>query len=175
MCPWKEQVGLHKLFGMTSGRFRHAQIRWHIVEKEGFVFGVKLEDYSHWVNGGRMAAKLFADHKNLLALFDDKVRLVTCTRPSRDKMTRWGFNLMRRVEQAGGCYKLFDRFITILGGVKKIQKCKWSLRTNFMQCSSRACSYFHHIFQILNSRDLNPHWTDCDDVGTKKMRFFVQK
>ena len=59
------------------------------------MFGVKLEDYSHWVNGGRMAAKLFADHKNLLALFDDKVWPVTCTWPSRDKMTRWGFNLMR--------------------------------------------------------------------------------
>ena len=59
------------------------------------MFGVKLEDYSHWVNGGRLQAKLFADHKNLLALFSDKVRPITCTRPSRDKMTRWGMNLMR--------------------------------------------------------------------------------
>lgn len=59
------------------------------------MFGVKLEDYAHWINGGRLPAKLFADHKNLLALFSDKVRPLTCTRPSRDKMTRWGLNLMR--------------------------------------------------------------------------------
>ena len=64
------------------------------MEKEGFVFGVKLEDYSHWVNGGQLPSKLFTDHKNLLALFSDKVRPMTCNKPSRDKMTRWGITLM---------------------------------------------------------------------------------
>ena len=50
-----------------------------------------------------------------------------------------------RVEQAGGCYKLFDRFITILGGAKKARNGSRCLRANFMQSSSQVYLYFHHI------------------------------
>ena len=45
--PWKEQEGKHRPLTFVSGRLRHAQLRWHIVEKEGFVFGVVLLDYLH--------------------------------------------------------------------------------------------------------------------------------
>ena len=93
LLGWEEQVGKHKPLGIASGRFRHAQLRWHIVEKEGFLYSAPLELFVHWVNGGNLPTKFFADHKNLLALFSDKVRPMTCIQPSRDKMTRWGLNL----------------------------------------------------------------------------------
>ena len=80
----KTSANAHKfvLQGMPAwengGRFRHAQKRWHIVEKEAFVFGVKAFDYAHWINGGQHEAVFFTDHKNLLALFDDSARALTC-------------------------------------------------------------------------------------------------
>ena len=57
------------------------------------MFGEQLEKYAHWVNGGRHRAALFTDHRNLLAFFDDKVRPATCTKPNRQRLTRWGLNL----------------------------------------------------------------------------------
>ena len=88
--PWSEQVGKHTLLALESGRFRHAQRRWHTVDKEGFCFGEKLRDYSHWINASRYPAALFTDHKNLLAFFDDAARPSSCTKPNRDRLTRWG-------------------------------------------------------------------------------------
>ena len=92
--PWDEQAGKHKLLLIVSGRFRHAQLRWHIVEKEAYPFGVRLMEFAHWVNGGKYPAALFTDHKNLLALFDDKARPLACTKPNRERLTRWGISLM---------------------------------------------------------------------------------
>ena len=91
--PWAEQVGKHTLLALESGRFRHAQKRWHTVDKEGFCFGVKLMDYAHWINGGRHPAALFTDHKNLLAFFSESARPATCTKPNRERLTRWGLRL----------------------------------------------------------------------------------
>ena len=51
--PWDEQAGKHRLLTIISGRFRHAQLRWHIVEKEAYPFGVRLMEFAHWVNGGK--------------------------------------------------------------------------------------------------------------------------
>ena len=92
--PWSEQVGKHRLLALESGRFRHAQLRWHIVEKEAFVFGVKAADFAHWINGGRHPARFYTDHKNLLALFDDKARPLSCTKSNRERLTRWGITLL---------------------------------------------------------------------------------
>ncbi len=92
--PWDEQVGQHSLLLVLSGRFRKAQLRWHIVEKEAYPFGVRLQEYSYWVNGGRYPTALFTDHKNLLALFNDKARPLSCTKPNRARLTRWGINLL---------------------------------------------------------------------------------
>ena len=64
------------------------------MEKEAFPFGVRLQEFSYWVNGGRYPAALFTDHRNLLALFDDKARPLSCTRPNRDRLTRWGIAMM---------------------------------------------------------------------------------
>ncbi len=62
---------------MESG---HTKLCWSIVEKEGFVFGVKLADFAHWViNGVILTVKLFTNHLNLLSLFDDTTRPTTCT------------------------------------------------------------------------------------------------
>ena len=69
--PWDQQAGKHQLLALESGRFRHAQRRWHTVDKEGFCFGVKLRDYSHWIKGSKHPAALFTDHRNLLAFFAD--------------------------------------------------------------------------------------------------------
>ena len=91
--PWDEQVGQHRPLVIESGRFRHAQLRWSTVEKEGFVVAVKALDYSHWLNGGHLPCKIFTDHRNLLALFDDEARPATCSKSNRDKLTRWGLNL----------------------------------------------------------------------------------
>ena len=99
--PWDEQVGKHVLLALDSGRFRHAQLRWHTVDKEGFCFGVKVHDYSHWINGGKHPTALFTDHENLLAFFADEARPATCTKPNRDRLTRWGLNL------AGLKYEIF--------------------------------------------------------------------
>ena len=55
---------------------------------------MRLLDFSHWVNGGRYPAALFTDHKNLLALFDDKARPISCTKPNRERLTRWGIGLL---------------------------------------------------------------------------------
>ena len=92
--PWDQQVGKHRLLAIETGRFRHAQRRWHIVEKEAFVFGVKAIRFTHWINGGRYPARFYTDHKNLLALFSDKARPLSCTRPNRDRLTRWGITLL---------------------------------------------------------------------------------
>ena len=51
-------------------------------------------EFAHWVNGGKYPAALFTDHKNLLALFDDKARPISCTKPNRDRLTRWGISLL---------------------------------------------------------------------------------
>ena len=91
--PWDEQEGKHRLLLIVSGRFRNAQLNWHIVEKEAYPFGVRLMDFEHWVNGGRYPAALFTDHRNLLALFDDRARPGTCSQPNRDRLHRWGLAL----------------------------------------------------------------------------------
>ena len=52
------------------------------------------QEFSYWVNGGRYPAALFTDHRNLLALFDDKARPLSCTRTNRDRLTRWGIAMM---------------------------------------------------------------------------------
>ena len=51
-------------------------------------------EFAHWVNGGKYPAALFTDHKNLLALFDDKARPIACTKPNRERLTRWGISLL---------------------------------------------------------------------------------
>ena len=91
--PWSEQIGKHVCLAIRSGRFRHAQLRWGIPDKEGYVFGEQLPEYSHWINGGRHRAAVFTDHHNLLAFYDEKVRVKTCTKPNRQRLTRWGINL----------------------------------------------------------------------------------
>ena len=89
------------MLALETGRFRHAQSRWHTVDKEGFCFGVKLLDYAHWINGGRHDDALFTDHKNLLTFFSDKARTASCTKPNRERLTRWGLRL------AGLRYEIF--------------------------------------------------------------------
>ena len=64
------------------------------MEKEAFPFGVRLQEFAYWVNGGRFPAALFTDHKNLIALFNDKARPLSCTKPNRARLTRWGINLL---------------------------------------------------------------------------------
>ena len=91
--PWDDQEGKHVCLVIASGRFRHAQLRWAIVDKEGYVFGEQVPAYAHWINGGRHRAAFFTDHLNLLAFYDDKVRPATCTKPNRQRLTRWGLNL----------------------------------------------------------------------------------
>ena len=91
--PWAEQVGKHSLLALESGRFRHAQLRWHTVDKEGFCFGVKVRDYAHWIHGSKHSAAFFTDHRNLLAFFSDVARPTSCSKPNRDRLTRWGLQL----------------------------------------------------------------------------------
>ena len=50
--PWSQQDGKHRLLLIVSGRFRNAQLNWHIVEKEAYPLGVRLMDFTHWVNCG---------------------------------------------------------------------------------------------------------------------------
>ena len=38
--------------------------------------------------------KFFTDHRNLLALFADEARPLSCSKSNRDKMTRWGLQLL---------------------------------------------------------------------------------
>ena len=58
------------------------------------MFGVVLQPYMKWVNGGVLPAVFFTDHKNLLVLFSDESRPMSCTKPNRDRLTRWGLALM---------------------------------------------------------------------------------
>ena len=51
-------------------------------------------EFVHWVNGGKYPAAPFTDHKNLLTLFDDKARPISCTKPNRERLTRWGIALL---------------------------------------------------------------------------------
>ena len=51
-------------------------------------------EFAHWVNGGQYPAALFTDHRNLLALFDDRARPISCTGPNRSRLTRWGLSLL---------------------------------------------------------------------------------
>ena len=84
------------------------------MEKEAYPFGVRLMDFTHWVNGGKYPAALFTDHKNLLALFDDRARPMTCSQPNRDRRKRWGLALR------GMQYEIFhingeDNYLADLG------------------------------------------------------------
>lgn len=85
--PWAEQEGKHRVLEIESGRFRHAQLRWTIVDQEGYVFGEKVMKYSHWINGGEHKSAFFTDHLNLLCFFDDEVRPKNCTKPNRQRLT----------------------------------------------------------------------------------------
>ena len=91
--PWAEQEGKHRVLVIESGRFRNAQLRWAIVDKEGYVFGEKLLKYSHWVNSGEHKLALFSDHHNLMCFYDDEIRPAHCTKPNRQRLTHWGLNL----------------------------------------------------------------------------------
>ena len=91
--PWNEQEGKHKVLVIESGRLRNAQLRWAIVDKEAYVFGEKNLKYSQWINGGEECSALFTDHRNLLSFFDDEIRPAHCTKPNRQRLTRWGINL----------------------------------------------------------------------------------
>ena len=86
--PWADQEGKHRVLVIESGRFRNAQLRWAIVDKEGYVFGEKVHKYAHWINGGKFKAALFSDHENLLAFYADEVRPKQCTKPNRQRLTR---------------------------------------------------------------------------------------
>lgn len=57
------------------------------------MFGEQVPAYAHWINGGRYRAAFFTDHLNILAFYDDKVRPAHCTKPNRQRLTRWGLNL----------------------------------------------------------------------------------
>ena len=91
--PWAEQEGKHRVLVIESGRFRNAQLRWAIVDKEGYVFGEKVMKYSHWINGGELKSAFFTDHHNLLCFFDDEVRPAHCTKPNHQRLTHWGLNI----------------------------------------------------------------------------------
>ncbi len=94
LLPWNDQAGKHRPLAVESGRFRHAQLRWHTVDQEGFVIGEKLGPYTHWINGGKYRTAIFTDHKNLLAFFDHRARPATFTKPNHRRMDRWGLNLL---------------------------------------------------------------------------------
>ena len=94
LLPWAEQAGKHRPLLFESGQFRKAQLNWHTVSKEAFSYGEKLYDYRHWINGGKYDSDLFTDHKNLLALFDNEVRPVTCNKSNRKRMDRWAERLL---------------------------------------------------------------------------------
>ena len=69
--PRSEQERKHRVLIIISGRFRNAQLRLVIVDKEDYVYGEQLHDYSHWINGGNYPVAIFTDHHNLLSFFDD--------------------------------------------------------------------------------------------------------
>ena len=78
---------------MKSGRFRHAQLRWPIVDKESYPFGEVLVSLSHWINGGHHPAAFFTDHKNLLAIFCPDAREDNCSKPNQQRRERWALNM----------------------------------------------------------------------------------
>ena len=87
--PWDQQDGKHKLLFLKSGRFRHAQFRWPIVDKEAYPFGDVLASISHWINGGEYPAAFFTDHANLLAIFCADSKADGYTKPNRQRRERW--------------------------------------------------------------------------------------
>ena len=93
--PWDEQVGKHRLLSLKSGRFRHAQFRWPIVDKEAYPFGEEVPEMSHWVNGGKHSTAFFTDHANLLAIFDHNARADGSTKPNRQRRDRWALQLRK--------------------------------------------------------------------------------
>ena len=87
--PWDQQEGKHRLLFLKSGRFRHAQYRWPIVDKEAYSYGELLVELSHWINGGKYPAAIFTDHKNLIAIFDCNAREDGCSKPTQQRRERW--------------------------------------------------------------------------------------
>ena len=90
ILSWDEQVVKHRPLINDSGRFRHSQLRWSVVEKEVFIIAVKD---THWINGGQLPVKFFTDHLSLLSIFDDKTQQLSCSRTNPDKMTRWSLEI----------------------------------------------------------------------------------
>ena len=91
--PWDQQEGKHRLLFLKSGRFRHAQYRWPIVDKEAYSYGELLVELSHWINGGKYPAAIFTDHKNLIAIFDCNAREDGCSKPTQQRRERWVLNM----------------------------------------------------------------------------------
>ena len=56
--------------------------------------GVKVFEYKHWINGGKYESVFFTDHKNLLSIFDPKMRPPTSTQSNHKRYDRWVDNMM---------------------------------------------------------------------------------
>lgn len=59
----------HELLAFLSGRFNETQLRWSILEKEGFAIIVPLEKV-HWMCATPSGFDLFTNHNNLIFLFN---------------------------------------------------------------------------------------------------------
>ena len=89
--PVHEQT--HKPLAFVSGRFRGAQTRWAIIDKEAYPIGEILPRYVHWINAGTKPALIWTDHRNLVPMFKDSKPSQATTKAGRQRLVRWGLQL----------------------------------------------------------------------------------
>ena len=82
----------HSALSFLGGQFKNAAERWSIIEKEAFAI-VECCTRLEYLLLREQGFRLFADHRNLLFLFDPAYRPSEMKKYKEDKLERWALRL----------------------------------------------------------------------------------
>ena len=83
---------MHEPLGFLSGRFRGAQERWGIPDKEGFAIRIACEKFAHLLIREK-GFTIFTDHRNLTYIFNPAGVVASVAKPQADRLERWAMFL----------------------------------------------------------------------------------
>lgn len=82
----------HTPLAFLSGRFTDTQLRWNVLEKEGFAVVASLTRL-HWLTATPSGFDLFTDHNNLVFIFDPLSLIPDLSQSCVRKVLRWAVRL----------------------------------------------------------------------------------
>ena len=84
--PWREQK--HDILAVNSGKFRQAQVEWHINCKEAYPIRRAVEKHRHLLLGDVPFVSV-NDHRTLKYIFNEPARTAAISVAARDRLRRW--------------------------------------------------------------------------------------